>query len=114
MRATRRTIRTATVAAVTGAVAALALPTGTALAAAPTSAPETSAQTSAQTSAAKVTLPEGRIARLMDRGGVRAGAEDSGTERRIGSAPLVAAGGGMAALGSASLAFAVLRRRPSA
>ncbi|MGW0737162.1 hypothetical protein [Streptomyces sp. NPDC002851] len=47
-------------------------------------------------------------------GGVRAGAEGAGAttpEPQVGSAPMVAAGGGIAALGAAGLGFALLRRR---
>ncbi|MFC7305792.1 hypothetical protein ACFQVC_16385 [Streptomyces monticola] len=45
-------------------------------------------------------------------GGVKAGAEgaEATAERTTGSAPMVAAGGGMAALGAAGLGFAILRR----
>ncbi|WP_199552728.1 hypothetical protein [Streptomyces sp. N35] len=45
-------------------------------------------------------------------GGVRAGAQEQQPSRPV-SAPLVAAGGGIAAAGAAGLGFAVLRRRAS-
>lgn len=158
MRSSRRTTALRTAAVVTGAVAVLALPVGSAVAESPT-APPVTPPVKERVFLTTVTLADGSVAtvyRVGDRhfeadvlaggtgldtlvskggkrahgqnnglhvvlrpngtvtswieGGVKAGAEGVDTAPKTDTPVLLAAGGGMAAVGAAGLGFAVLGR----
>ncbi|MFF1693439.1 hypothetical protein ACFVXC_07440 [Streptomyces sp. NPDC058257] len=73
------------------------------------SQPQTHTNPNASTNTNTNTQPKNGTSHVVPKGGVKAGAE--GVHPAGESAPLMAAGGGMAALGAAGLGFALYRRK---